>query len=128
MTLLALPKPGPPYAEPSDDFAEASCSWKRLARLTPSRAEPPTRSRSRRVMPSHVSRPGCPGITSMVCHLSAVLQPWQIEKLTPWERGGEGGRHESAAYGRRISFTSFTRIGGERQSVGSAFFRRHLSC
>src|SRR5438477_3674144 len=90
MTLLALPKPGPPYAEPSDDFAEASWSWKRLARLTPSRAEPPTRSNSRRVMPSHVSRPGRPGITSMVCHLSAVLQPRQVEKLAPSPRR-EGG-------------------------------------
>src|SRR2546423_13947211 len=89
MTLLALPKPGPPYAA-SDDFAEASCSWKRLARLTPSRAEPPTRSRSRRVMPSHVSRPGCPGITSMVCHLSAVLQPWQVEQLAFSLREGRG--------------------------------------
>src|SRR4051812_6465065 len=109
MTLLALPKPGPPYAA-SDDFAEASCSWKRLARLTPSRAEPPTRSRSRRVMPSHVSRPGCPGITSMVCHLSAVLQSWQVEKARPLgEEGSGGGRYESAAYGRKISFTTFTR-------------------
>src|SRR5262245_7187742 len=63
MTLLALPKPGPPAGAAS--LAAAFCRLKRLARLKPNTAEPPMRSSSRRVTPSHVSFPDRPGITSM---------------------------------------------------------------
>src|SRR4051794_12482329 len=60
MTLLARPKPGPPPT-----LAAAFCRPNRLARLRPRTDEPPMRNRSRRVMPSQVSCPERPGITSM---------------------------------------------------------------
>src|SRR5712692_7880790 len=68
MTLLALPKPGPPWF----CLAAAAAAWseKKPPRLRPSTDEPPTRRRSRRVRPSQVSLPGRPGITSMDQHLS----------------------------------------------------------
>ena len=49
-------------------FLGGAAFWrpKRLARLKPKTAEPPTRSSSRRVTPSQVSFPARPGITSMV--------------------------------------------------------------
>src|SRR5262249_41288464 len=64
MTLLALPKPGPP---PSFFLAAwACCRPRRSARLRPRAAEPPTPGGRRGVMPSQVSLPEGPGITSRV--------------------------------------------------------------
>src|SRR4051812_32869497 len=87
MTLLALPKPGPPYSALT--ARAAAWSLKKPPRVRPRTDEPPTRSRSRRVMPSQVSLPGCPGITSMDQHLS-----W--EQRVRWEseavRKRAGGR------------------------------------
>src|SRR5581483_3265490 len=60
MTLLARPKPGPRAGA-----AWAFCTLNRSASVKPSIAEPPMRSRSRRVTPSQVSLPACPGITSI---------------------------------------------------------------
>src|SRR6266852_5887840 len=63
MTLLALPKPGPP---PVPSAAVACCQPNRLAKLKPNTAEPPTRNNSRRVIPSHVSLLIPAGITNMI--------------------------------------------------------------
>src|SRR5688572_9568979 len=65
MTLLALPKPGPPLPV---GFARARLSAPRIpARLSPNSDEPPTRMKSRRVTPSQVSLPEKPGMANMRC-------------------------------------------------------------
>src|SRR5260370_10837057 len=67
MTLLARPKPGPRL--PLGAGTALACCWKprMSASVKPRIAEPPTRNRSRRVTPSHVSFPDWPGITSIAC-------------------------------------------------------------
>src|SRR4051794_8207526 len=100
MTLLALPKPRPPFSLAGVVLVlarAAACQPSRSASVKPKTAEPPTRSRSRRVRPSQVSLPVRPGITSMA--------EFPRQTFLGWGRGaGYGGpagaraRHQPAAF------------------------------
>src|SRR5262245_49216021 len=66
MTFLALPKPGPPFSLVAAlVFSPRADPRNRSARVRPKTAEPPTHMKSRRVVPSQVSLPANPGMTSM---------------------------------------------------------------
>src|SRR5689334_12676532 len=82
MMLLALFQPGPPPAPAS---AEAACSRNMPPRLRPRIPEPPTRSRSRRLIRSprsHTSLPGVPGMTI----IGSLLFRFQIGWSTAFRR------------------------------------------
>src|SRR5437773_807709 len=77
ITLLALPQPGPPLA---DSFAMA-WSWKMDPRLRPSTPQPPTRSRSRRVILRfglHRSVQSSSGILSIIQPVFASVQGCRV--------------------------------------------------
>src|SRR6218665_1970959 len=92
MTLLALPQPGPPLVMPASTALAFILSSE--PRVQPRMAEPPTRSRSRRVLPRWLSqrlRPGCPGIRSIVWCRLAVEQKGGVIDQGPRQilSGGE---------------------------------------
>src|SRR5262245_47057981 len=88
MTLLALPKPGPPPFFSADSVARLS-RRRMFDSDSPSSPRPPTRSRSRRVTPSQVSRLAKPGMTSMVFPLGEI----EFFRRDDRRRGGREYRH-----------------------------------